>query len=151
MFEYKCLRSCPDKYTDVNGECVLTGFFCPFGYIMENGNRCILDLRICVGNDILNYDKTKCIPQPDMFFPFPLLICVIICTIIITYAKCKRFPFMRWIASMISMLAFFEIIGLICLVVLSSKYGIAPAFTLSFLALLFLIGLNLFCTLIYMF
>ena len=120
MFEYECLRSCPDKYTDINGECVLTGFFCPFGYIMENGNRCILDLQICVGSNILNFDKTRCIPQPDRFFPFPLLICVLICSIIITYVKCKKFPYMRWIASMISMLAFFEIIGLVCLVVLSS-------------------------------
>jgi hypothetical protein len=93
MHEYKCVRACPDKYTERNGQCVLTGFFCPFGYVMSNGNSCILDLQICIGNDILNYDKTKCVPKPDKFFPFPMLILVLICTVIITYAKCKYFPF----------------------------------------------------------
>ena len=58
---------------------------------------------------------------------------------------------MRWIASMIAMLSLFEMFGLACIVILSASYGIAPAFTLSFLALLFLIGLNLFCFLIYKF
>lgn len=52
---------------------------------------------------------------------------------------------------MIAMLSLFEMVGLVCLVVLSGKYGIAPAFTLSFMALLFLIGLNVFCYLIYKF
>ena len=81
-----------------------------------------------------------------------MLIFVLICTIIITYVKCKYFPFqMRWIACMIAMLSLFEMVGLVCLVVLTGKYGIAPAFTLSFMALLFLIGLNVFCYLIYKF
>ena len=81
-----------------------------------------------------------------------MLILLVISTAAITYAKCKLFPFqMRWIACMISMLSVFEMIGLACLVILSGKYGIAPAFTLSFMALLFLIGLNLFCFLIYRF
>ena len=58
---------------------------------------------------------------------------------------------MRWIACMISMLSFFEMIGLACLAILSGNYGIGPASTLSSMALLFLIGLNLFCFLIYRF
>ena len=80
-----------------------------------------------------------------------MLILVIILTIVITYAKCKRFPYMRWIACMISMLSIFEIVGLVCLVSLSGSYGIAPSLTLSFLALFFLLGLNLFCTMMYFF
>jgi hypothetical protein len=80
-----------------------------------------------------------------------MLILVLICTIIITYAKCKWFPYMRWIAVMISMLALFELVGLVCLVALSGAYGITPSYLLSFLGLFFLLGLNLFCLLIYLF
>ena len=32
MHEYKCIAKCPDKYENRDGKCVLTGFFCRFGY-----------------------------------------------------------------------------------------------------------------------
>ena len=51
---------------------------------------------------------------------------------------------------MISMLGILETVGLIAMVALSNNYGITPAFNLSGMALLFLIGLNVFSSIIYL-
>ena len=150
MYNYKCVAECPDKYSARDGRCVLTGFYCKFGYEMNaNGDACFLKAQICEGNDILNYDKTKCIPQPGFMLPFPLIILAIIGTVLIANDK-KKHPNARFYPSMISMLSILETIGLVSMVSLSSDYGIAPAYSLSAMALLFLGGLNIFATMIYL-
>lgn len=47
------------------------------------------------------------------------------------------------------MLSVLETVGLICLVGLSSEYGIRPSYSLSACALMFLYGMNLFFALVY--
>ena len=43
MYGYKCVAECPDKYSERDGKCVLTGFFCKFGYEMNaKGDACFL-------------------------------------------------------------------------------------------------------------
>ena len=76
MFNYECLDECPDKYSPtIDNKCVLTGFFCKFGYDMNAaGDGCYLKARVCNGRDVLNYDKTKCIPVSEFFIPIPMLI-----------------------------------------------------------------------------
>lgn len=128
---------------------MLTGFFCRFGYDYNAaGNGCILKAQICEGYDILNYDKTKCIPMPGVLVPFPLLFIACICGLIIFVSK-KKYPATRFYPSMICVLSVLESIGLFSLVALSSSYGIRPAFSLSFCALAFLLGLNMFAALVY--
>ena len=54
---------------------MLTGFFCKFGYeINAAGDGCFLKARVCDGRNVLNYDKTKCIPVSEFFIPVPMLI-----------------------------------------------------------------------------
>jgi hypothetical protein len=50
---------------------------------------------------------------------------------------------------MVTMLGILETAGLVSIFVLSSDYGIRPAYSLSSLALMFLVGLNLFFAVIY--
>ena len=50
---------------------------------------------------------------------------------------------------MIAMLSILESIGLLSLVGLSGDYGIKPSFWLSFFAMIFLYGTNLFFFLVY--
>ena len=44
MHDYKCVEECPDQYERRDdGRCVLTGFFCRFGYEMNAaGDACFL-------------------------------------------------------------------------------------------------------------
>ena len=81
-------------------------------------------------------------------FPFPLIIVAIIGTVLIVHDKRKN-PQARFYPSMISMLSLLETVGLISIYALSSDYGITPASNLSGMAMLFLIGLNLFSFIIY--
>ena len=149
MHKYKCVEKCPDKYSVVGGNCVLTGFFCPFGYIEnETKDGCMLDAQVCEGNDILNYDKTKCIPEPGLLIPFPMVIAAIVCAFYLIKDK-KKNPNSRFFASFISVLGLLESFGLVFLVILSKLYGIRPSYSLSLCALLFLIGLNLFFGIVY--
>ena len=64
MYNFKCVDECPDQFGAVDGiKCELTGFFCKFGYKKNAaGTACFLKAQVCDGTDILNYDKTKCIP-----------------------------------------------------------------------------------------
>lgn len=80
--------------------------------------------------------------------PFPLVILASIGTVLIKQDK-KRHPNARFYPSMISMLSILETVGLVAIVALMKDYGITPAFNLSGMALLFLIGLNLFSFIIY--
>lgn len=81
-------------------------------------------------------------------FPFPLVILAIIGTVFIVQDKRKN-PQARFYPSMISMLSILETVGLISIYALSSDYGITPASNLSGMAMVFLIGLNLFSFIIY--
>jgi len=149
MHDYVCVNECPDQYSMVNGRCILGGFFCPFGYgYNTKGDGCILTAQICEGYDILNYDKTKCIPMPGILVPFPLVIIGLLGTIYITIQK-KRHPHTRFFPTVICLLSVLESIGLFFLVGLTSDYGIRPSYSLSGCALLFLCGLNLFQSIIY--
>jgi hypothetical protein len=67
------------------GRCILTGLFCPFGYDYNTkGDACTeLTAQVCTGYDILNNDKTKCIPMPGVLIPFPLVIIAVAGTIYI--------------------------------------------------------------------
>jgi hypothetical protein len=98
---------------------------------------------------VLNYDKTKCIPKPEILVPFPLTILAIIGTAIIALDK-RKHPESRFYANLICLLSVLETVGLLFLVGLSSDYGIRPSFSLSFCALMFLYGLNLFFFVIYL-
>ena len=160
MLDYKCLDACPEKYSPrttilEDGEtaveqCVLTGFYCRLGYEMNAaGDACFLKAQICEGSDVLNYDKTKCIPKPEILVPFPLTILAIIGAVVIVWDKCKNRE-SRFYANMICMLSVLETVGLLFLVGLSAEYGIRPSFSLSFCALVFLYGLNLFFFVIYL-
>jgi len=89
------VSQCPDLFSpDPNYKlrCILTGLICPFGYAINEttGDSCYLKARICEGTDILNYDKTKCIPQPKIFIPLPLIIVFIVGAIIIIRDKKKN-------------------------------------------------------------
>jgi len=44
MHDYACIEQCPDQYeAREDGRCVLTGFFCRFGYEMNAaGDACFL-------------------------------------------------------------------------------------------------------------
>lgn len=150
MHDYACVETCPDQYeAREDGRCVLTGFFCRFGYEMNAaGDACFLMAQICEGYDILNYDKTKCIPMPGMLVPFPLIFLAVVGAIVILASK-RSYPSTRFYPSMICVLSVLESIGLFCLVALSSEYGIRPAYSLSGCALAFLLGLNLFAALVY--
>jgi hypothetical protein len=61
----------------------------------------------------------------------------------------KRNKNSRFFANMIAMLSILETIGLLSLVGLSGDYGIHPSFWLSFFAMIFLYGTNLFFFLVY--
>ena len=150
MHDYKCVKTCPAQYERRDdGRCILTGFFCPFGYDYNmKGNACILKAQVCPGYDILNFDKTKCIPMPGILIPFPLCLIAIGCAIYI-YLKKKKHPSTRFYPTMICVLSVLESIGLFFLVGLTSDYGIKPSYSLAACALLFLFGLNLFSAIIY--
>ena len=152
MFNYKCLDECPDKYSPtIDNKCVLTGFFCKFGYDMNAaGDGCYLKARVCNGRDVLNYDKTKCIPVSEFFIPIPMLILSCI-GIYFVFKDKRQNKNSRFIANSICVLSIFETLGLICFVGLSNEFGIYPSFALSSCALFFLYGLNIFSYLIYLF
>lgn len=61
----------------------------------------------------------------------------------------RKHPRSRFFPNMICILSVLETIGLICLVSLSSQYGIRPSYSLSACALMFLYGMNLFFSLVY--
>ena len=128
--------------------CSLTGFFCKFGY-ERRGDGCFLKAQICEGTDILNYDKTKCVPQPDFLIPAPLLIIGSIATFFIVRDKRANPDTSRFFANMIAMASILETVGLLCLCGLTGEYGITPSFYLSLLGVCFLYGMNLFFQLIY--
>ena len=96
----------------------------------------------------MNYDKTKCIPQPGLLIPFPLLILALIGAIVIILDK-RKHPSSRFFPNMICILSVLETIGLISLVSLSGQYGIRPTYSLAACALMFLYGMNLFFSLVY--
>ena len=108
----------------------------------------MLMAQICEGNKILNYDKTKCIPVPGFLMPFPLVLIALIGTTLIIRDKRKN-PNSRFYPNMVVLLSVLETIGLLFMTGMTKSYGIKPAYSLSALALGFMIGLNLFFTLIY--
>lgn len=150
MHDYKCVKTCPDQYSArEDGRCILDGFFCPFGYDYKpSGDGCYLVKKICDGNDILNFDLTKCIPKPEVLVPFPLCILALVGAVAIYQIK-KRHQDTRFYATMICFLSLLESIGLLFLVGLTSDYGIKPSYSLSSCALAFLLALNLFSALVY--
>lgn len=115
----------------------------------QKGNGCLLSAQVCEGNDILNYDKTKCIPIPGLLIPFPLTIMTLIGLVVFVKDKLKN-PESRLVTNLIALLSILETIGLIFVVVLSNSYGIKPTFMLSTVALVFTYGFNLFFSLVYL-
>jgi hypothetical protein len=69
--------------------------------------------------------------MPGVLVPFPLLLIATLGGLIIFVSK-KKFPATRFYACMICILSMLESVGLICLVILSSQYGIRPAYSLYF-------------------
>jgi len=90
----------------------------------------MLKAQVCMGNDALNFDKTKCIPQPGPLVPAPLLIIALIGTVVISWDK-KKHPRSRFFSNMISLLGILETVGLVLLVAYTEQYGIKPSYALS--------------------
>ena len=121
MHDFRCVEECPEKYQPAEGgtRCVLAGFFCPFGYEMNpRGDGCLLMAQVCEPPARLSPDKTKCIPQPGLLIPCPLLILAAVGTTLIVKDK-RKHPRSRFYPNMISMLSILETIGLVCLVAYS--------------------------------
>lgn len=151
MHDFKCVKECPEKYLPsmAGDRCVLDGFFCPFGYEMNaRGDGCLLMAQVCEAPARLSQNKEKCIPQPGLLIPCPLLILAAIGTTLIVRDK-RKHPRSRFYPNMISMLSILETIGLVSLVALSEQFGIGPTHALSTCALLFLGGLNILFGLVY--
>jgi hypothetical protein len=88
---FTCVMTCPSGFSldlDDDTRCILDGLRCPFGYEIDaSGTECEPSLVVCESGFTINYEKTKCIPEPGdvIYFPFLTIFILMIVFILIGY------------------------------------------------------------------
>ena len=151
FYNYECVNECAKGYEVFETsrkieQCVISGLRCAFGYEpMPSGLACQLASQICEDGSVLNFAKTKCIPGSPSHAFFPLLISALI-LLLLSYLSSRKFKDSLFYSNSIAFLSLLETIGIFWLLIEADRMGVAPSIALAAVALLFLIGCNLFFT-----
>jgi len=132
-YNTKCVSQCPTiegyKYVPnkITNKCEIDGIKCKFGYkVSDSGDFCELLLQVCEPPTTLNYDKTKCLPGSDQWFPFPIWLFWIAPTFLILLISKLKARETQLATNMIVFLSIGEIAGMIYTVYLARIFGILP-------------------------
>jgi hypothetical protein len=110
---------------------------------MASGLACQLAAQVCSHGSVLNYSKTKCIPGSPTYVPFPLLILAAVGALV-CYISSRRHKGSLFLTNTIAFWGLLETVGIFWLLVQADEMGVLPSIALTAIALMFLLGCNLF-------